>query len=359
MSTKIFKKESGESKKSKLQSRYEKLLKDIDKKKKQQQNLRDGLRTAVPRVITELQPLAKAETEWHIKKLIRLDEIVDEIVISKNKRDMFVDYILQELRMFLSTSHQSDETLKRLYRKYAKEDFQQNRFFNSFGSASAEDSSNDDIVEFSHENTKESTDNKTFNFQEEKESFGKKPKKLSKKEEIEAEEEKILAQDAKAIYFRLIKKYHPDRQQDPTKQKEYTEISKLVTKAYKDNDFMALLRLQVEYIDENENDAHALADDMIMRYNKILQNQLNELNSELTIAKMSSQGLFEDFFDQNYEFSEKLFEKKKREIEVNIAHIKANIEESERQKKGWFKQWIKELQELNNQRSMEFLFGGF
>jgi uncharacterized protein (DUF927 family) len=98
---------------------------------------------------------------------------------------------------------------------------------------------------------------------------------------------------------------------------------------------------------------------MIMRYNKILQNQLNELNSELTIAKMSSQGLFEDFFDQTYEFSEKLFEKKKKEIEDNITHIKANIEESHKQKKGWFKQWLKELQELNNIKEFEILFSGF
>ena len=90
MTKKIFKKESSESKKSKLQSRYEKLLKDIDKKKKQHQNLTEGLRMAVPRVISELQPLAKEETEWHIKKLIRLDEIVDEIVISKTKKEIFV-----------------------------------------------------------------------------------------------------------------------------------------------------------------------------------------------------------------------------------------------------------------------------
>ncbi len=356
MAQKIFKKESSESKKSKLQSKYEKLLKDIDKKKKQQQNLQEGLRTAIPRVITELQPLAKAETEWHIKKLLRLDEIVDEIVISKAKREMFVDYILEELDIFLSTSHQNDEILKELFKKYAGEEFEDNSFFSIFGTRSHKDSIDEDIIEHSFENTEEYSDNQNFDHQQKS---TKKPKKPSKKEELEAEEQKILALDAKAIYFRLIKKYHPDRQQDPEKQKEYTEISKLVTKAYKDNDFMALLRLQVEYIDENENDAHTLADDMIMRYNKILQNQLNELNIELTISKMSSQGLFEDFFDQNYEFSEKLFEKKKKEIENNIAVIKTNIEESERQKKGWFKQWLKELQELNNLKSLALLFGGY
>jgi hypothetical protein len=355
MTQKILKKEQVGSKKSKLQSRYEKLLTDIEKKKTQQKNLAEGLRIALPKVINELQPLAKEENEWHIKKLFRLDEIVDEIVISKTKKDVFVEYMLQEVEMFLSTSHKDSAALKLLYKKYSSEDFNPNLFASLWKATNTETTNDDDIVEHSFENRH----NGTFEYEETSHKSSKKTNKPTKKDELEAEEQKILALDAKAIYFRLIKKYHPDRQQDPEKQKIYTEISKLVTKAYKENDFMALLRLQVEYIEDNENEAHALADDMIVRYNKILQSQLNELNMELSMAKMSSQGLFEDFFDQNHEFSEKLFEKKKKEIEDTITNIKANIEESKVQKKGWFKQWLKELQELNNMRDLAFLFGGY
>lgn len=352
MTKKILKQESADTKKSKLQSRYEKLLKDIDKKKKQHQNLKEGLRVAVPRVISELQPLAKAEADWHIKKLIRLDEIADEIVISKAKKDMFIDYIVEEAESFLSNSHPENEDLKRIFEKYSGDSFENDLSDSPFDS---------DIEDpfFARDIFDEGFDENSFKSNENAKSSKKTKKKPTKREIQEAEEQKILALDSKAIYFRLIKKYHPDRQQDIEKQKEFTEISKLVTKAYKENDFMALLRLQVQYIDENENDAHTLADDMIERYNKILLAQLEELNTTIAIEIMNSRGMVNDFFDENYAFSEKLFQKTKKGIEQNIEHIKANIEESHKQKKGWFKQWMKELQEINEMTSFEVLFSGF
>jgi hypothetical protein len=350
MKGKIVKKESTETKKSKLQNRYQKLLKDIDKKKKQHQNLTEGLRIAVPRVISELQPLAKEEADWHIKRLVRLDEIVDEIVISKAKKDMFVDYIVEEAETFLSNSHPENEDLQRIFKKYTGDSFDGDELEMPFDSDEENQFFTEDFFERVFEENPFATKANTKSA---------KKKKPSQREIQEAEEQKILALDAKAIYFRLIKKYHPDRQQDIEKQNEYTEISKLVTKAYKENDFMALLRLQVQYIDENENDAHALADDMIERYNKILKAQLEELNTTIAVEIMNSRGMVNDFFDENYAFSEKLFLKTKKGIEQNIELIKANIEESHKQKKGWFKQWLKELQDLREMAAFDFLFSGF
>jgi hypothetical protein len=354
MTQKILKKETPESKKSKLQQKYESLLKDIEKRKKQHKNLTEGLRVAIPRVISELQPLAKNESEWHIKKLHRLDEIVDEIVISKTKKEIFVTYILDEICLFLTSSHPNNEELKYLYQKYANEAFNFNNTPKKFDFEEKKQPTSEEIVDEKEDNDSFETNGKNSN-----EKFNKKEKQPNKKQKKELEEQKILALDAKAIYFRLIKKYHPDRQQDLEKQKEYTEISKLVTKAYKENDFMALLRLQVEYINENENEAHALADDMIERYNKILLDQLTELNLTVLQAKRNAHGLFEDFFDENYTFSEKLFEKKKREIEISISKIKQNIEESHLQKKGWFKQWLRELQELNDKKALDIFYNRF
>jgi hypothetical protein len=354
MTQKILKKETTESKKSKLQQKYESLLKDIEKRKKQHKNLTEGLRVAIPRVINELQPLAKNESEWHIKKLYRLDEIVDEIVISKTKKEIFVTYILDEICLFLTSSHPDNEELKYLYQKYAKEAFNFNNTPKQFDLEENKQPTSEEIIDKKEDHASFETNGKNSDAK-----FNKKEKQPNKKQKKELEEQKILALDAKAIYFRLIKKFHPDRQQDLEKQKEYTEISKLVTKAYKENDFMALLRLQVEYIDENENDAHALADDMIERYNKILLGQLTELNLTVLQAKRNAHGMFEDFFDENYTFSEKLFEKKKREIEISISKIKQNIEESHLQKKGWFKQWLRELQELNDKKALDIFYNGF
>jgi len=352
MTQKLLKKETHENKKSKLQQKYESLLRDLEKRKKQHKNLSEGLRVAIPRFIFELQPLAKSESEWHIKKLLRLDEIVDEIVISKRKKEIFVGFILDEICLFLTSSHSENEELKILYQKYAKETFNFRNMAKQFDLEEKKQQTSEEIVDKKEEHNSFETNGKNSDRK-----FNKKEKQPNKKQDLE--EQKILAVDAKAIYFRLIKKYHPDRQQDLEKQKEYTEISKLVTKAYKENDFMALLRLQVEYIDENENDGHALAEDMIERYNRILHRQLTELNLTVLQAKRNAHGLFEEYFDENYRFSEKLFEKKKREIEINISKIKQNIEESHLQKKGWFKQWLKELQELNDRKALDIFYNEF
>jgi hypothetical protein len=365
MSKQIIHKNKEESKKSKLLQRYEKLLKDIHRKKTQHENLTEGIRIAVPKITAELQPLANQEREWHVKKLIRLDEIYSEVTTPKMKAEMFVEYMIEELEMFLQNTHKDDEKLNAIYRKYAKQEFVQDRtefemLAELLSQKTGIDVDPDEIMEKGFE--KYMFDNQeTFTQQinEQKSNSKKKSKKQTKVALQEEEENKMLALDAKAIYFRLIKKYHPDLQQDPNKQKEYTEISKLVTKAYKDNDFMTLLQLQITYLDDNELDATALADDMIMRYNKILQAQLSELNMELEMAKRSWAGMFEDFFDKNYKFSQELFDEKREEMESTILLIKEELEASYKQKKGWFKEWLKDLKEIKEMESFQFMFDMF
>jgi hypothetical protein len=347
MNQKLTKEKGSKDQKSSGQKRYERLLVEIDNRKRLQKTLIENLRLAVHRATAELQPLARAEGDWHIKKLERLDEIVDEIVISKAKKDMFTEYLLSEIKMFLNTSHPMHESLKKLYRKYAKVDFSNGKL---------------DTIESMNRN-KEEEENDFFDeteFTDFRDKNETKKKKKPKKKHLKAEEEKkILGTDTKSIYFRLIKKFHPDRQQDIEKQKEYTEITKLITKAYKENDFVGLLKLQIEYLDQSEHHPEDLAEDLIERYNKILSTQLQELDMDISRTKLSSRGLADDFLDENYVFSEDRFKRVKTKLETSIEFIKENIEESHKQKKGWFKQWLKELQETRGLSSNDVLFSDF
>ncbi|MCP9766600.1 hypothetical protein EGI22_01685 [Lacihabitans sp. LS3-19] len=365
MSKQIVHKNKQETKKSKLLTRYEKLLKDIARKKKQHENLTEGIREVMPKITAELHPLSKSEQEWHVKKLIRLDEIFGEVTTPKMKSEMFVEYMIEEVGALLQESHKDDKQLKAIYKKYAREDFEQDRMqfellADLINQETGFEVDADEIMEkgfeqYLHDN-QESFAQQAAESREKRKSKSKKQTNAQLQEE---EENKMLALDAKAIYFRLIKKYHPDLQQDPVKQKEYTEISKLVTKAYKDNDFMTLLQLQITYLDDTELDATALADDMLMRYNKILQGQLTEINMMLEMAKRTSGGMFEDFFDKDYKFSQKLFDEKKAEIEDNIESIIIEIEESHKQKKGWFKSWLSELKAIKEMEAFSFMFDLF
>jgi hypothetical protein len=340
MSNELIQKKQEETQKSKLLHRYQCLIRDIELRKKQHENLNEGIRVAIPKVQNELQPLQDELLELEVQKLLRLDEVFQEIVLPKMKSEFFVEWMIDELEVYLSGSFENHAELNLLYKKYAKRDFEKLRVQNEYYAKLIKN-------ETGYEADPKEIGEKGFhNYIKEKWGVQKaEPKKKSKKkqkaEELESIEDKMLAADAKAIYFRLIKKYHPDLQQDPAMQLVYTEITKKVTIAYKNQDFLALLLLQIEYLDENEIDGGLLADEMLKRYNKILQNQLREINRAVEILKNSSKGMFEAFFEEDYKFSERLFEQKKAALNKDIDALIDDLNNSIDQKKGWFKEWIR------------------
>ena len=264
--------------------------------KTQHVNLNEGLRLAIPKIQAELKPLILEEADWQIKQILRLDEIFGEIVLPKMKSDFFVTCLIAEIEKHLSSMQKDNQDLHSLYRKYARRDFLEGKFEYLADLIKKETGFNTDLEEMKAKGFQKYVEENKEKWGIFKPNSKKKSKKKVKAEQLEEEENKILAMDAKAIYFRLIKKYHPDLQQDTEIQLEYTEISKRVTKAYKENDFMTLLLLQIEYLDDNDLDASFLADDMLKRYTKILQAQLTAINKTLEMVKNSSQGLFEHFF---------------------------------------------------------------
>lgn len=355
MPNKIILNKIEETRKSKLLDRYKCLIRDIELRKNQHENLNEGIRVAIPKVKNELQPLENELMELEVQKLLRLDEVFQEIVLPKMKSEFFVVWMIDELEIYLSGSLENHLGLSQLYKKYARMDFEKNRIQNEYYAQLIKKETGFDA------DPKEIGEKGFRNYIEEKwgvqkEESKKKSKKKQKVEEQEGFEDKLLAADAKAIYFRLIKKFHPDLQQDPSKQLEYTEISKKVTKAYKEKDFMALLLLQIEYLDENELDASVLADEMLKRYNKILQNQLREINKNVEILKVSSSGMFEAFFEGDYKFSEKLFEQKIAALNREIDALVNDLNHSIDQKKGWFKEWLRVNQGIKeeSQRVVRF-----
>ena len=358
MSKEIVSQNIPETKKSKLLRRYEVLLQDIETRKKYHENLNEGLRTAIPKIQAELRPLAQIELEWEIKQIVRLDEIYEEIVLPKLKSEFFVDCMIEQLEKQLSEAQNENARLHSLYSKYARREFQRDRAKHEYLAEliKTETGFDVDLEEMKSKGFEKYIAENQEKWGIYKPNLKKKSKKKVKNEQLEREEHEILATDAKAIYFRLIKKYHPDLQRDSEKQLEFTEISKRVTKAYKENDFMALLLLQIEYLDDNDLDASLLADDMLKRYTKILQAQLTTINKTLEMVKISSQGMFEHFFDKDYQFSEKLFELKKKEITNNIELLKTEIEKSHEQKKGWLKTWLNVQKELKEAKVARFEF---
>lgn len=77
-----------------------------------------------------------------------------------------------------------------------------------------------------------------------------------------------------------MKQLHPDAEQDEQKKAWKTEMMKKVTEAYEKDDFYTLLQLQLELNIIDEEHLGKLSTEQLKYYNKILNEQIIELERE-------------------------------------------------------------------------------
>jgi hypothetical protein len=343
----LTRQQSTTAQRSKLQLKYEKILNDIEIQEQLQANLKEGIQLVLPRIQAEIIPLMKKKNQLIRKRLLRLDALSDEIGVTKQNKEYFDSYMSKVALYVLDVVGFQDSEIKNLYTKYSGE------------RAELSDEEVDKIAtqfrqEYGLEIDKEEVKKKGIDAyieenndilqkkiqQEAKNAFEKiaeaVPAKLSKVQEL-------LQQDAKLIYKRLVKKLHPDLELKEAIKVKKTAILQEVTKAYQEVDFLALLRLQIEYLDESEVNASLLAEDILKRYTKIVSKQLEDMKQSHEMLKMQSMGLVDDFFDHQHKFRENKFKKIKKEIKEEIFAIEDDIKISFQRTKEWFKEWTKEI----------------
>ncbi|MDP9081876.1 MAG: hypothetical protein M3O71_31060 [Bacteroidota bacterium] len=356
---------------SKAYARYEKLLSEIEKQQQFKTNITDGLRKAHSKINEEFSPLEKEVHLLNRDYLIRLDELATEIGLGKYNREWFEGYMSDELELLLDFFGHQDKVLSDLLEKYSgltvnelseDEDLKElvEALQDKFGfevnveellqkgeRAYFEDHRQEINNEF------EADDSFWADSENEPDNSNERKKAKSLKSE---EEDSVLAKDARNIYMRLIKKFHPDLEKDAVIRDEKNEIVKQVTKAYQEKDFFSLLKLQITYLDDNEAEAVKIADDMIKRYNKILQKQLDDINAHLFQLRYAGGAIIDDLIDKNGKFSTQKFNAKKRAIEKTLSQLKVILTGSKKRPKGWFKEQVGFIKQTAQQNMMEDIF---
>jgi len=337
--------------KSRLQADYEKLLKDIEESQSLHHTLEQGLRAVVPRIQSELRPLVGKRDELLRSQLLRLDEMADELGIGKYDQEWFDGYMADHASELLNRNGYGDKVLRELFEKYTGESLLSDEkhlapMVRQFQEEFGVDIDLRELVDKGRENFmqehSEAIQKKRLEKQEAEQEEDLKNFNPAAKPNINTQQQALL-QDARAIYLRLVKKYHPDRETDEVAKIHKTALVQRVTKSYQEKDFLALLKLQIEYLEEEESDARLLAEDMLKRYNKILQKQLSEIKKEIDFLKYSNVGLFDDFFDHHHAFSERKFKRFKKELRTGISMIQADLNDSRKYPENWFKNWVKEI----------------
>jgi hypothetical protein len=364
------------SKKSKLQLKYEKLLEQINSQQLYNQNLNAGLNKAQIKATTELVPLIKQQHVLQRDLLLVLNEFAEKIGLGKYNREWFDSYMADEAIALLDIFGYQDKELSTLLEKYGDTtikdmiaDEETQAMAQSFSKVFGFDIDIEEMLNMGHnayfskhqnEFIKNMADAREQNANETSQTINEEPGKgktnKSAKQQKSVEENKTLAKEARNVYMRLIKKFHPDLESDEALQAKKNEIVKEVTKAYQENDFFTLLQLQIKYLDDNEAEAEALAEDMLKRYNKILQKQLNELKQRILEQYHISGDLIEDYIDKNGNFSPQKFASRKRNLEKENTAIKNHIQASQKKPKTWFKDYIKLIKDIKQQQMMADMF---
>lgn len=104
---------------------------------------------------------------------------------------------------------------------------------------------------------------------------------LQRREALQAE----LKQSLREIYRKLASALHPDREQDPVLKLHKTAMLQAVNHAYDKQDLLHLLEVQLELQQLDRDGLNDLGDDRLRHYNKLLREQLNELEQDVTQAE--------------------------------------------------------------------------
>jgi hypothetical protein len=116
-----------------------------------------------------------------------------------------------------------------------------------------------------------------------------KPKKLSAAQrKRQAEREAVAAQaqqSLRTVFRKLASSLHPDRASDAADAVRRTELMQRANAAYAANDLLALLTLQLEIEQIDAAHLRGASEAQLKHFNAVLQEQLDELESELALKE--------------------------------------------------------------------------
>jgi hypothetical protein len=277
---------------TKSQKEFNRLIKKIEKLEKEVVDFREGLVLIQQRVAKDFVPVRATYNEHQAEFVKSLDRAYSSSFFKNAEKKKMV-HIIKEVAFALAADM---EDIKEIYDKYDEDGFDKineeadqhtaemmkKMASMMFGVEIDEDADVSDPEKLTAYITQKMAEQESQReaYQQSRPQRPKTQKQIEK-EEKKAIEERSITKAVRTIYMDLVKAFHPDREIDETEKERKTEIMKRVTEAYEKSDLLALLRLQLEFQRIDQDHLERLADDQLKYYNKILKEQVGELEDEL------------------------------------------------------------------------------
>jgi len=277
---------------SKGQKQFNLLIKQIEKRRMQLGLWETVTPTFQKRYTNDLLPLEQMFIDLQIQLVHYLDQACEQKDLNKKERHK-VSALITDLTGGLVCEN---EELKAIYNKHSKTDYDSETAAEINGMKSMletmldvelgdnlEIDSPEALLRHAHAHMQQRQAEEAAAI-EAQQTHRAKPKKSPKQIAAEAraqEEQAKISLSIREVYRKLASALHPDREADPKERERKTKLMQSVNEAYSKNNLLHLLELQLELEHIDQNSINNLSEDRLKHYNKILKEQVHELNLEI------------------------------------------------------------------------------
>lgn len=277
---------------SKSQKTFNNLIKKIDAQKKILVDWENSKSKISQRVHGEYQPLVDSFNQTRAEMVHLLDRAHGDSFFKKADKAK-LKALISDLAFDLI--QQGMDELKEIYNRYNDTDFDAEAEEIDANVTNAMKSMMEDMfgMEFddadfsSSEQMREALQQK-INAQREsalhqasKRTSRKKTATQLENEAREKEEAQNASKSIQEVFRKLVAVLHPDREPDEIERERKTKLMQRVNEAYGKKDLLQLFALQLEIEQIDQTKLNSIAEDKLKHFNKILQEQLNELMQEI------------------------------------------------------------------------------
>ena len=279
---------------SKGQKAFNTLLKQIEKRREVLRAWETTRPLFHRKYVGEYVPLDQASDAVRTQLVYRLDEAYAENGLTKAERRTIANVITSLAGELARQTGDAD--LKAMYNRYSMSDFddEANMALDDMKSTLEEMldvevgddidlRSPEEIMQFvqAQMEQREAEEAAASQAREARRASRKKTVKQLAAEARQQAEEAELSLSIREVYRKLASALHPDRETDPDERERKTELMQRANKAYRAKSLLQLLELQLELEHIDQSAMNNLGEDRLKHYNKILKDQLGELDQEI------------------------------------------------------------------------------
>lgn len=338
---------------SKEEKTYHKLKKKIDVLRNEIADWQREIAIYSVRHQKEYLPQLQKQKQLIRQMIELLDTKYDEKKITRTERSKLKHLIRDMCASLLEDAEDDDPELMDIYARYNGRDFNeeaedQRRFFAEevlgleVCDADLSPEAFDRLLEQAMAEESEQREREKQARQERAAKRKKSAKQLEKERQAQQSESDI-AKVIREVFRKLASALHPDREPDEQERQRKTDLMQRVNNAYAAKDLLALLNLQLEIEQIDELSLQAMPAHRMQHINKILQEQVLELEMELN--HLSGRFKFEFGFAPWESLSAKRLVKSLSDEVIEVKRIIADLERDVRALSDTsnLKSWLKQL----------------